>query len=151
VIAPTTPYGFLRTSVRFCGVSTMTSTGIGRFAVNLNHAMQPKSSSFAFASGLPCSLVRIGAISPRFAWIASPHAFSTARRFASSLRQLWNAASAAPIAWSSWARVHSGASANGLPVEGLITGKDASPATALPSMVSEKVVTTSPLRYETGG
>jgi hypothetical protein len=63
VMAPTTPWGRRRTSMRVSASSWSTSTGISSDAVYWNQSAPPISSIIAFSSGLPCSCVRIGASS----------------------------------------------------------------------------------------
>ena len=135
VIAPTTPSGRRRTSMRAASLSWITSTGIWRLAVYWNQIAPPKSSSIAFFTGLPCSCVSSGASSPIPALSALQQSTSTWRRLASSRLQPLKARAAASIAVSSCSRLHSGAFANTCPVDGLITPNSPLPATALPSIV----------------
>ena len=138
VIAATTPSGRRRTSVRFSGVSDITSTGIWRPAVTWNQTAAPNTSPIASFIGLPCSRTSTGAMSPARALSASATSSSALRRTSIEPCHARSAAFDDSIAASSCARLHSGASANTSPVAGLITPKRPAPATALPSMVMVK-------------
>ena len=107
--------------------------GVSRLAKYWHQMAAANTSMLASASGLPCSEVRIGAISAPEASSTSAMVQSVARRASSSdFQSLW-ALEAASKAASSCSRLHSGAWAKTWPVAGLITPNDLGGRDGVPS------------------